>query len=226
MVKDRHSRFVDEDLDWLGEPETKEEKDWDESKHPRGEAGKFTESGGGDGGGSTNGIDKAEKFTPKELEAAKADVEDDFPDIKNYSVIGKETNDFNCAADACGDHADGWWWPGAGPDFHWPKEEDAPSEEAFDRLFVDDLGAEKLAPEAPNAETPEKGFVKQALFEDVAQDPTHLTELMDNGHWASKLGSSYKIEHDKLHRLDGNLYGHPAAVYKIKEEEWFKLRNM
>jgi len=93
-------------------------------------------------------------------------------------------------------------------------------------LFVDDLGAEKLAPEAPNAETPENGFVKLALFEDVAQDPTHLTRLMDNGHWVSKMGSSWKVEHDKLHRLDGQLYGHPAVIYKMKTEEWRKLRDM
>ena len=79
--------------------------------------------------------------------------------------------------------------------------------DAFQAAFV------SLGYSTTDADVPETGYDKVAIFADVAGRPTHAARQLPTGRWTSKLGQAEDIEHD-LRALEGDVYG--AAVLIMK----------
>lgn len=136
-----------------------------------------------------------------DLLASKAKIESDFPGLigTDYEVTSPRDLGYNCiawAADCNHRH----WWPTINPRSFWPA--DVPIQEnleAFKKLF------EKLGYQECSDSTLEEGYFKIAIF--VANGkPTHAARQLENGKWASKLGTIEDIEHIEK-GLEGLLYG-------------------
>jgi hypothetical protein len=207
-------------------------KAYDESQHPRGEHGRWTDAGGGSGGGKP---DLLNPTGPANFQGVKAEVamatsrvEDMFPSVppSAIKIDGKDDPDYNCFAWACG-ATNQFWFPHRGYMYHWPAIEETTADDIdnFDVLFLDKLHGEEVVDQ-----TYEPGFVKLALFTDTTEGEiyaTHLSRQLPSGEWGSKLGSGYLVRHGtNIHDLDYGHYGNVEKIYKITEDAWEKLRTM
>ncbi len=202
-------------------------RDWDESKHPRDEHGRFAESGGGDAEDVLNptGSHHADNMTADDIRFAVEDTKHSFPNIptKDIKIDGDEDSSYNCIGWAFGDNSR-WWWPGGG--VYWPNS-DSPTIHAFDSLLKDTAHGIETSDQKH-----EDGFVKLALFSRDPEPrsesyPTHLARQLEDGEWSSKTGFSYLIRHGHdVRAMNGGDYGNLVKIYKVPEAEWKKLAGL
>jgi len=208
------------------------EKDYDESKHPRDEHGRWTSGGGSDAESHHGNAERLPKIKPDLLKIADANWQDDFEanfeafpnsNPSNTHVVGAYTRGYNCAGWAMGDTTR-WWWPGEMG--FWPEGMKVTdnSVAAFDELFNDYTAAVELPHKFWN--TMHDGFVNIALYADDDGVPVHLARQSDDGTWISKAGGEALIEHDDLENLEGGLYGHVVKVWSVPLDDWRKLKDM
>jgi hypothetical protein len=245
--------FAELDENWK---DNIEEKEFDESKHPRGQpenAGQFGPGGGGsdsaEGGGATeapvdaglvNEFVRVEQEEIKEVPNSAKTVgywkDDNFPKLNTETakLVGKKSGaellSYNCIAGAMGDH-DRWWYPF----------KDGDKSQGHDTFFwpkdakpgagvksFDDLFIRIGRGEVTKNAAVEPGFVKVALYTHRGQ-PSHASRLVPTGQWLSKMGPMQALTHD-LHDLDkssaGTNYGKIEKIYKIPIAEFAKFRAM
>jgi hypothetical protein len=212
-----------------------EVREYHEEDHPRDDAGRWTDAGGEklDVTIITGAANNNAHLPTDEIGVAAKNVLELFPAVlpENIKFDGKKNDDFNCVAWAFG-ATNHFWWPYPQAGYHWPASEkiegspEAPVE-IFDHLLKETLhGTETVD------QTPEKGFVKLALFTTGSVEAgnlhsTHLARLMPDGNWSSKLGPSYLVRTGpNIHDMDYGHYGNVEKIYKVPEAEWKKLRAM
>lgn len=208
-------------------------RDFDESKHPRDDHGRFTDAGGGGDDGGDGGDGKSEvgkdkiDWPAEDIDHMKEMVVDHFPnmDINNVAIDDEDTPEYNCIGYAIGD-TNKPWWPrgGEGGFYYWPEtEKDAEkySVSTFDHLLMT-TGHGSIT----DSEKPEEGYVKLALFTE-GDKPTHLARQLADGEWSSKVGAGPLIRHGfDIHEMDNGVYGNVAKIYKLKNEDWQRLRTL
>src|SRR6266446_484875 len=123
-------------------------------------------------------------------------LHDVFPDLRGtaYRVTSPADPDYNCIAWAAG-ITDDWWWPHPEPRAFWPPGVTrARTVAAFAEAFA------WLGYTPCNAEEPETGYEKVALYATADSQPTHMARQLPDGRWTSKPGEQMDIEHE-LHAL-------------------------
>ena len=145
--------------------------------------------------------------------------------FKNLQLVSGRDRQYNCVADACGD-SKRWWWPDTTKGTFWPKNMIGKNElDSFDLLFISKLKGTELHPGKSNYSDPEKGYIKLALFEDSDGKPAHLARILPDGKYLSKMGQSFVITHP-LFDVENGMYGNLAKIYKVRTEQWMKLKDM
>jgi len=147
----------------------------------------------------------AELVVPLDNPESRAWVIGRFPKIDGteFIVTSPCNKSYNCIAWAAGKNEE-FWWPGH-PD--WPT--GAPKTDtrlAFIKAF-ETLGYAKC----DNGDL-ESGFEKIVLYEKLGR-PKHAARMLEDGRWASKLGTGFDIVHT-LEGLKGNEYGVPALFMR------------
>jgi hypothetical protein len=134
-------------------------------------------------------------------------LHDVFPGLRGtvYRVTSPADPDYNCIAWAAG-VTDDWWWPHPEPRAFWPP---GVSRGATITAFEEAFAWLGYAP--CEAQEPEVGYEKVALYATADGRPTHMARQLPDGQWTSKLGEQVDLEHE-LHALAGDLYG---AVVRI-----------
>ena len=111
--------------------------------------------------------------------------------------------EYNCIAWAAGED-DRWWWPVGG--YYWPV--GAATTETID-AFVEAYATLGFA--LCEGTELEPFWEKIALYVDSRGTPTHAARQLEDGQWASKLGSDVDVEHetpDEVTTLPGcQIYG-------------------
>lgn len=213
-----------------------------ESEHPRegkgsSTGGQFTSGGGG--GKSTveapktkaakspNVASKNSEYIRKNLERTKPvsnsrwlqerlrdNYRANFPNMRNYKIVGGEDGSYNCIAWALG-IKDKW----LGPQMNWPKKYDhGDSLRSFDDLLF------KFNASDVSDDSYDEGFVKLALFTHH-EEPTHLARLQSDGTWTSKMGGTYTLAHALSEMNGGYIYGNLEKIYKLSVDDFIALRD-
>lgn len=125
-----------------------------------------------------------------------------FPKLrkKNNDVTSDEDAGYNCIGYAYGDTSRKYW-PNFHPDYYWPSS--LPRVEhldSFRKLFAT-KGFEKSA----NGDWV-SGVEKVAIYATKTGSPKHAALQIGPNKWASKLGDSWDIEHER-DSLSGGEYG-------------------
>jgi hypothetical protein len=136
---------------------------------------------------------------------AKADVEADFPSLKNkdYDLSDEDFN-FNCLAYALGDHQQ-WWEPPKGLGNYWP--EGFPDDVTV-RTVESIIRVHGFTVEIEVTSMPEASAI--AIYAQ-GEEWTHFA-IFKNGNWSSKLGDGHDVMRVNLEDLEGSLYG---SVIKV-----------
>lgn len=138
-----------------------------------------------------------------ELEA-RLRIVAEFPGLQQtpFEITSPRTPQYNCIAWAVGDDARFWW-----PHLFWPPNV---KRQRTRKAFVAAFKTKGFVPcDGPDFEF---GFEKIVLYEKDGL-PTHAARLLEDGRWASKLGSSHDITH-ALNGLNGENYGTPAIFLR------------
>jgi hypothetical protein len=120
-----------------------------------------------------------------------------------FIITSPENAHYNCVAWALGD-TENWWEPDE--DYLW-----LPHLELDDRLqtiqrFFEYFGFERvLQPDWENQ------LEKIALYSNDGLFCSHVAKQTVDGHWTSKLGVSFDVNHSLMTLKDG-IYGHLAVV--------------
>ena len=146
-----------------------------------------------------------------------SEIETDFPRLKegeNYSIESDETLAYNCLAwvvhsvahswdpeETCG----GYWPPGI------PRQNTVST-------WMSALHTQIFKP--CDAESPEPGYEKVAIFANSDGEPTHAARQLRDGRWTSKLGDGHDIIHTNLEILEGEYYGKVVQIMKRRQKEW------
>lgn len=130
---------------------------------------------------------------------------DDFPKLmkKDHSVTSDMDARYNCIAFAA-DIVHRKYWPNWHPDYDWPQS--IPRKETLD-AFVAFYG--QFGYVGPSDASYDSTKEKVAIFVDKRGTPTHAAKQLGPNKWASKLGNSYDIEHQR-DAVSGGLYGEVA----------------
>ena len=129
---------------------------------------------------------------------------------ENHQITSPPTGRYNCIAWAAGFDTD-WWWPTE--EYFWPQ--GVPREVTLSAFLAafETLGYEECQDSAL-----EERYEKVAFFarSDSKGElvPTHAAKQLNNGHWTSKLGNLYDIEHMKLEVVNGPKYGVPVRFMR------------
>jgi hypothetical protein len=129
-------------------------------------------------------------------------------DATNYDVTSPSTPDYNCIAWAAADDAN-WWQPDPFRQYFWPA--NSPRDYAVP-AYIHAFGA--MGYVQCNGTDLEEGFEKVVIY--VGRDglPSHMARQLENGHWTSKVGSSFDISHSSVNDLQGIQYGTVACVLR------------
>jgi hypothetical protein len=130
---------------------------------------------------------------------------DEFPKLmkKNHEVTSNFDPRYNCIAFAA-DILDKKYWPNWLPDFAWPQ--NIPRSETLD-AFIAFYG--QFGYLGPSDATYDAAKDKVAIFLDKNGKPTHAAKQISPNRWASKLGNSFDIQHQR-DAVSGGLYGQIA----------------
>jgi len=144
----------------------------------------------------------------KEMEAA-------FPLLAGtaYSEESPVTDTYNCIAFAFEDMQN-WWWPRRGDGAYWPL--GFPLSDSVD-VLVSIFEARGYS--ACDSGEFEPGYEKVVIY---ARDGRikHAARQLKSGRWASKLGESQDIEHERAEHIEGALYGTIERILKRRREDW------
>lgn len=144
------------------------------------------------------------------------DIESIFPNLQfvDYEVQSPFTGEYNCIGWAAGED-DRFWWPHPSPkDGYWPL---GVSREETLESFVSAFRT--LGYELTEDEQAKSDSEKVAIYVGSDGRPLHMARQLESGTWTSKLGSCVDIEHESLHGLEGQQYGHVAQILKRRREE-------
>lgn len=136
----------------------------------------------------------------------------DFPLLANdpnFIITSKQTPDYNCIAWAA-DVSNAWYQPIDNPPiqfdgvkYDWPF--DLPNDKSLATYKC--LFENKRYVECSNFDF-DVNFKKIALYIDpVTNFCTHAARQLRNGHWTSKLGREFDIQHSDPTLIAGGLYG-------------------
>ncbi len=127
-------------------------------------------------------------MTVEEIRLAQQVVPQFFPRLRQepFEVKSPRTVEYNCIAWAAGDNQH-WWWPGGK---YWPT-----GLRADDSIpaFVEAFAAQGY--QCCDSADIEPGFEKIALYMDDHEQVTHAARQLPDGHWTSKLGPQWDINH-------------------------------
>lgn len=129
-----------------------------------------------------------------------------FPGLKNdrnFKITSPEDPKYNCIAWAAIKN-NVWLWPTNGnlDALIWPKSIPRNTEVLSFKLLFESYGYE-LCTEWKY----EHHFQKVGFYVDKKNQITHGTRQTINGHWTSKLGSGWDIEHNNPFSIEGDEYG-------------------
>lgn len=116
-----------------------------------------------------------------------------------------ETRDYNCIAWAMGDNQK-WWWPVPIGQAAWPK--GIPRQETID-AFARAFATRGFLPTTDGTLLPQTEKVALYTKDHV---PTHAARQLPNGHWTSKIGQFWDVEH-ALGALEGPEYGRATHFF-------------
>lgn len=141
-----------------------------------------------------------------------AEIEDNFPKLKGgsgYTVESPKTIAYNCLSWALGINwtrydpsprcAGYYWLPGIKRE--WSKETILQIFEKHGYTVCDNFELEE-------------GYEKIAVYIEGDDFPGHFARQLENGKWASKLGSLNDIEHDSLDSIGVPDYGVPKIALR------------
>lgn len=128
--------------------------------------------------------------------------------IEPFIITSPQTPYYNCIAWAFDDDTK-WYWPDPDEMYFWPKEIPRTVEvNSFVELY------RLIRYEVCESSEFELGYEKIAIFSDNLGLPTHAAKQLQNGHWTSKLGCEYDIQHT-IESINNGAYGN-AAIYMVR----------